>query len=95
MAAAALPGSVTGAALGAETTQGMPTGAVSGAETAPGMPTDSVQGAPAEAVGLSGTESAAAEATSVAAAGAAAQWKRCRNGARRRRTGCRTEAMRR
>ena len=52
----------------------MPTGAVSGAETAPGMPTDLVQGMPAEAVGLSGTESAAAEATPVAAAGAAAQW---------------------
>ena len=52
----------------------MPTGAVGGAETAPGMPTDLVQGSPAEAVGLSGTESAAAEATSVAAAGAAAQW---------------------
>lgn len=40
----------------------MPTGAVGGAETALGMPTDSVQGTPAEAVGLSGTESAAAEA---------------------------------
>ena len=40
----------------------MPTGAVGGAETAPGMPTDSVQGAPVETVGLSGTESAAAEA---------------------------------
>lgn len=54
VAAALLLGSVTGAVLGAETTQGMPTGAVSGAETAPGMPTDSVQGAPAEAVGLRG-----------------------------------------
>lgn len=62
VAAALLLGSVTGAVLGAETTQGMPTGAVGGAETAPGMPTDSVQGAPVETVGLSGTESAAAEA---------------------------------
>ena len=54
VAAALLLGSVTGAVLGAETTQGMPMGAVSGAEAA--------QGTAAETAVLSGTENAAAEA---------------------------------
>ena len=54
VAAALLLGSVTGAVLGAETTQGMPTGAVSGA--------DAAQGTAAETAVLPGTENAAAEA---------------------------------
>ena len=62
VAAALLLGSVTGAVLGTETTQGMPTGAVSGA--------DAAQGTAAETAVLPGTENAAAEA--------AVQWEEVR-----------------